>query len=341
MDLISVVIPFYNAQDLIQKGCASVFEQDYPEVEFVLLDDCSSDNTWQCLEALKSAHPDKNIKLYRNEKNLGAGPTRNRGLELCTGEFVYFMDADDRAEKHLLSRMHQELVKTGADFVVCAHDTLDVASGGGWKTFLPEVLLNEPSIANLKAQVLKFPFQPWSKLVRRNFLLDNHIEFPDIRAGEDHCWTTEMVMHAQKIAFVNEQLYHYMINAGSLSSGKHALCMFELIAFDRDCFKRNGIWEQQRPLLFHLMLNIYLLQLSKVSIQQRQALKKMMIEACKEFDMDLEQKHIACYERFPWYKLLPKTKNVEADTKSLRNRLKRLHIYQRDLQRCIDSLLKQ
>lgn len=338
MDLISVVIPFYNAQDLIQKGCASVFEQDYPEVEFLLIDDCSSDNTWQCLQELKSAHPDKNIKLYRNEQNLGAGPTRNRGLELCTGEFVYFMDADDRAEKHLLSRMHQELVKTGADFAVCAHDSFNSDTGHLKKMLLSPTLLKEKSMSNLRAQVLKFPYEPWNKLVRKSFLLNNHIVYPAIRSGQDHCWTIEMVMHAQKIAFVNEQLYHYMINAGSLSSGKHALCMFELIAFDRDCFKRNGIWEQQRPRLFHLMLDTYLNYLPRISPQQCQQMQEKLLETCNEFGMDLRKLHISWYQSFPWYKLLPKTKQDADNINSLRNRLKFKHVYFRDLQRCIDSL---
>lgn len=337
MDLISVVIPFYNAQDLIQKGCASVFEQDYPEVEFVLLDDCSSDNTWQCLEELKSAHPDKNIKLYRNEKNLGAGPTRNRGLELCTGEFVYFMDADDRAEKHLLSRMHQELVKTGADFVVCGYETVDVTSGSGWKTFLPEILLNDPSIANLKDLALSFQTAPWNKLARREFLCSNHIVFPDIKWREDQCWTINMVMSAKKIALVNELLYHYQIYPGSLSSQRNVTCLFDGIAFNIKCFQQHGCWEWYRPLLIHFVFDEYLRYLPQVPEPLQKLFQEKLLETCKLFGMNLEQEYTCWYRQIPWYKLIPKTK-ASKRARSLRNRLKFAYVYQRYLQRCIESL---
>ena len=81
MSLVSVIVPCYNVSSFIG-NLSSVFEQSYKELELILVDDCSSDDTWQKLQEFKQAHSDKRIIVHHNEQNLGVGLTRNKGFAL-------------------------------------------------------------------------------------------------------------------------------------------------------------------------------------------------------------------------------------------------------------------
>ena len=90
---ISVVIPSYNSAKYIAECLDSVLNQSYADIEIICVDDCSSDQTYLILESYRQKHP--SITLFRNEKNLGAPYSRNRGLDSSRGNYILFLDADD------------------------------------------------------------------------------------------------------------------------------------------------------------------------------------------------------------------------------------------------------
>ena len=91
-NLISVVIPTYNRKHLLQKAIASVLNQTYSNFELIVVDDCSTDSTEHFMKSLS----DKRIRYIKHEKTKHASASRNTGIQLSKGEFIAFLDDDDR-----------------------------------------------------------------------------------------------------------------------------------------------------------------------------------------------------------------------------------------------------
>lgn len=90
---VSVITPVYNVEKYIDKTLESIFAQTYKDIEIVLVDDCSKDNSAQIIARYKEKHPE--IIYFLQPKNMGAGAARNKALELASGQYVAFLDSDD------------------------------------------------------------------------------------------------------------------------------------------------------------------------------------------------------------------------------------------------------
>ena len=113
--LVSVIIPTYNRGRLILDSVNSVLNQTYKNIELIVVDDCSTDDTKEVIESIK----DSRIKYIKLEKNSGACIARNRGIEKSTGEFIAFNDSDDLWITTKLEKQHFFLQKNNADIVIC------------------------------------------------------------------------------------------------------------------------------------------------------------------------------------------------------------------------------
>lgn len=89
--LLSIITPVFNAEKTVKKAIQSILHQSYSDFEFLIIDDCSTDNSWQIIESFK----DKRIRLFRNESNLGSLRSRNKLFSEVRGEIIVFQDADD------------------------------------------------------------------------------------------------------------------------------------------------------------------------------------------------------------------------------------------------------
>ena len=90
----SVIIPLYNNENYIKKTILSVINQTYKNFEIIVVDDCSTDNSYNKVKELQSKYPDL-IKLYKNEKNIGVYKSLNNGLNYCSGQMITKLDSDD------------------------------------------------------------------------------------------------------------------------------------------------------------------------------------------------------------------------------------------------------
>lgn len=120
---VSVVIPAYNAEKYIEKTVRSVLQQTYTNYEIIIVDDCSSDDTYSIVQAL--AQEDKRIKYYQNEKNEGVAITRNNAIARCTGEYIALLDADDIWVETKLEKQIKLLQETKAQIAYCSYAFID------------------------------------------------------------------------------------------------------------------------------------------------------------------------------------------------------------------------
>jgi glycosyltransferase involved in cell wall biosynthesis len=118
--LVSVFSVTYNQQEFIRESIESVLDQDYDNLEIVIGDDCSQDNTWPIVQEYQRNHPDK-IKAFRNEQNLGITGNCNEVLKRCTGKYIAFIAGDDVWLPEKISKQ-VEVMEGNQSVVLCYHD---------------------------------------------------------------------------------------------------------------------------------------------------------------------------------------------------------------------------
>ena len=112
--LVSIITPVYNAGRFLEKTAESVFNQTYTNWEWVLVDDCSTDNSWDILTSLQKK--DSRIRIFKNEENLKSGKTRNFAIEKANGTFIAFLDSDDLWQLDKLSIQIPFMIENGYNF---------------------------------------------------------------------------------------------------------------------------------------------------------------------------------------------------------------------------------
>ena len=120
---ISIIVPIYNTEKYLKKCLDSLINQSKKELEFMLINDGSKDNSEEIIKEYK----DERIKYYKN-KNQGIGKTRNFGIEKATGKYIMFLDSDDYLEKDACELLYKKAEKENLDLVVC--DYYKVYSNG-------------------------------------------------------------------------------------------------------------------------------------------------------------------------------------------------------------------
>lgn len=121
--MVSVIMPAYNMERFIGKAIRSVMDQTYRDWELLVIDDGSKDST--CDIVARLAAEDARIQLIRNEKNMGVARTRNRGFDLCRGDYIALLDSDDVWHPEKLEKQLARMQQTGADLSYCAYALVD------------------------------------------------------------------------------------------------------------------------------------------------------------------------------------------------------------------------
>lgn len=221
--LISVIVPVHNGQDFLENCVDSICAQTYPEIEIILVDDGSVDNTNAiCTKLCKEK---ENISLITME-DLGVSAARNRAIRQAKGEYITFVDADDRIHPQMLSVLADCLEETQSDLAGCGFFTWqDEAS---WQDGIGNAQLQKAQSAGCDAVVysteefvlsgiLKNNTRCWSKLYRRS-CFDKTLFREGLTIGEDMMLLVDMVPHLKKVASVKFAGYGYFRNpAGAMN----------------------------------------------------------------------------------------------------------------------------
>lgn len=207
---VSLLVSFLNAERYIERCARSLFEQTYPFLEFVFVDDGSTDKSVEVLEQVIRQYPDRkaSARILHHDETRGLSAARNTALDHATGAFVCFVDADDWMERDGIAQLVAGQVATGAD-VVWGKAMMHSDDG--------ERILQEPDYRDLEAwRRCYFQFTTglvmvfWRRMIRRSLFEKYHIRLEEERnVGDDKQVMPMIAYYAESFSAVDAVVYHY------------------------------------------------------------------------------------------------------------------------------------
>ncbi len=221
-DLVTIIVPIYNSEKTIGKTIESIINQTYNNLEILLIDDCSQDDSVKVCK--KYADIDKRIQIIKKEKNSGVSNTRNIGISEAKGEYISFVDADDIVENDFIELSVNISKNTGSDIVIEGFNRvyedkkIKVSFEEDKEIKKEEIIEYEKAILN--NENLDFPVEilgfSWGKLYKSNII--KKIKFNEkIRFREDSLFNLEAYSLSSKIFLTKKIGYDYIINNDSAS----------------------------------------------------------------------------------------------------------------------------
>ena len=203
--LISTIVPTYNVEKYIRTCIESILAQTYRNVEVIIVNDGSTDQSLAVISDLICSH--HNVKVI-NQKNQGLSVARNTGIDVATGKYITFVDADDKIMPGFVSSLYQIADKTGADIV---RGSFRDFNGNIPKDWVPDfnVPTNCGTIVLDQFLSSHISFVVWSSIYRLDFINSNHIRFTPGILLEDIDFTIRAYMLAKLVATSPEPNYAY------------------------------------------------------------------------------------------------------------------------------------
>lgn len=200
-DLISIIVPVYNTQDYLDKCLTSIINQTYKNIEIIIIDDGSTDNSKEIIE--KYMNNDNRI-LYYYQKNSGVGIARNKGIDLSRGNYITFIDSDDYINEKYIEKMYKA-IKPDDAFSICG--TINVSYDGQEKT----VNVNKKLVDTFRG------IAQYRRFINKRILLESQIKFSDVKICEDLEFYSKLMIYSEmKYSIVDESLYYYVQRKNSL-----------------------------------------------------------------------------------------------------------------------------
>ncbi len=182
-DKISVIIPAYNVEKRIRKCVESIIFQDYKNLEIIIINDGSTDETQAVCKTLEKA--DKRVVVYQ-QSNKGVSAARNRGIELATGKYICFVDSDDYIDSHFFTNLVSNMSAYQADMVVCGYREISEAGEAKEIQHSQQILSGKEIMAKmLMMDRVPSPFL-WNKLFEKQIIRN-------IRFAEDYTYSEDLL----------------------------------------------------------------------------------------------------------------------------------------------------
>lgn len=254
MSKISVIVPIYNVEAYIRRCLESILAQTWKDFELLCVNDCTPDGSMAVVDELIERYPGK-VRRIDNEKNLGLGASRDRGMAEARGEYLVFFDSDDYVKADFLETYEREMEHSGADLVVGGY----IRVTEGKEQIFP--------IQDNEMTPWLYP-AVWMRMYRRSFLEEHRLDFRGIRTYEDNPFNCRCMLHGAKTSVIPYCGYYYVCNPTSITRTKNGVQKYRSFSKNYwDLFEEYGEseafrqrWEQMEYLFFTAILSCLLLQ---------------------------------------------------------------------------------
>lgn len=215
---VSVIVPVYNVAPYIGRCIESLRAQTLADLEFIFVDDCSTDGSMEAVE--KWAAQDERVRTIYNEENQGAGPSRNRGIEAARGEYLSFVDPDDWVGDDFYELLYENAMRTDCDISKGVRVRIDDQTG----LETSEIAMNSQIIRGMKrGEPLYLHFKSGHQTaIYRNTLFKNPtVRYGTSRNGQDMTFQLIVCTNAESITFDNRALYYYLKGREGSATAKY------------------------------------------------------------------------------------------------------------------------
>ncbi len=223
---VSVIIPVYNTEAYVEEAVRSIMNQTLRDIEIIIIDDGSTDNSLSVIKGLSCE--DDRIRFHL-QTNQGLSNTRNYGIKIASGEYIYIMDSDDILTSDTLEICYQDCVEENLDFIFFDAESFsgdkDISLGFEYhRTYLFE----ERTVYSGKEMLDKmldnniYRASACLNLIQRNFIEQYKLNFyPDI-IHEDELFTSELYLYAERVSCIHRTFYHRRLRRDSIMMKKFA-----------------------------------------------------------------------------------------------------------------------
>lgn len=282
---ISVIIPCYNVENFVEKCVNSIINQTYKNLEIIVIDDKSTDNTYEILQNLYKKNENKFI-LLQNEKNGGLAYTRNRGVKIATGKYIGFIDSDDYVDKNYYKKLVEKMVQDDADFIV--NDIQLVDEEG--KNIVPvkKACIGEVNKLNIVDNGLAA--SACNKIIRKDLL--EKYPFYEGKINEDIASVLPAVVHSKKVTYTDKVVYNYVQRKGSIQNSEFTEKRYDAFETVRLCLDRikneKEFKKYKDAIILHQILEIYIYIIIEIEDEEKRLhLIEKFIEKIDEYNFEI------------------------------------------------------
>ena len=277
MPKVSVIVPIYNVEKYLEKCINSLLSQTLEDIQIILVNDGSKDNSGNIAKEYEKNNKDRVI--YVEKENGGLSDARNYGLKYATGDFIAFLDSDDYIEKNAYEEMYNKAIEENADYVEC--DFI-------WE-FPNKIRVDKQYPYKNKKEMLSFVrVVAWNKLIKRQLITDNNLEFPKGLRYEDIEFTYKLIPFVNKFAYVDKPFIHYVQREGSIANvqNERTAEIFTVLDNVIEFYKKNNIYEKYRDELEYNYARYLLCSSLKrmCKIKDKTIRKKLLTESWKRLN---------------------------------------------------------
>ena len=300
---LSIIVPVYNVEKYIDKCLETLVNQTLEELEIIIVNDGSQDNSKKIIEKYVKQYPTK-IKYYE-KKNEGLSSARNYGLKYATGEYVAFLDADDYVEKNMYEEMYRLAKKENSDMVECdfirewdygkkVYDRRRNYHFQKKRTnkckYLQAngVLTKDKQMDKYKKEMIKIPrVVAWNKIYKNDILNKTLIRFPESLIYEDLEFFCELLPYLNKISYINKYFVHYVQREDSISNSQTEKTgdIFKILDNIFSFYKEKNLYNKYEKALKYMSKRILLGSSLKriLKIKDTQVKRKMILKTVINF----------------------------------------------------------
>ena len=235
MPKVSVIVPIYNVEEYLEKCLETLVKQTLEEIEIILVNDGSTDNSSKIAKKYQQKYNNKII--YLEKENGGLSDARNCGIPHAKGEYIAFLDSDDYVESTTYEEMYEIAQRENSDMVECDFY---------WE--YPNKIKNDIGdiYKNQKEMLEKIRVVAWNKLIRRELLEKTKVIFPKGYRYEDVEFTYKLVPYLKKVSFLKKPCVHYIQREGSIANSQNERNkeIFEVLEHVIKYYKEKGFYEE-------------------------------------------------------------------------------------------------
>ncbi len=245
--LISVVVPVYNGENVVESCLKTVLSQDVP-LEIVVVNDGSQDGTLALLQRM--AQEDSRIRVFTQE-NAGVAAARNRALRECRGEYIRFVDADDLVPQGSMAALLSAARANESDLVIAGYlETMGKkTTPRGLKKQNVDVPTDE-MLSHMNRWSNSFYYGAlWNKLFRRDIIQEHNLQFiGGMKWGEDFCFVCQYLQYADWVRYCSDLVYEYRRTASGMTVKQCLDCVVHPL---ENCKKKVFLYRQLKNLYVH------------------------------------------------------------------------------------------